>query len=241
MAFSTSSCSGNILCGLNLQNITFPTFVWLEFSTSICPFENGLCAWTMQVSIPWYSCSVSAVTMREGSRYFEHIGRTFSLDKWTPTDSVLIICFRSSAFQRSVGLVCRPAPGMSVDLAYQRINTGSKDPHSLRQYHPYTSTSRVGTWDNTNFVPILYQPKISLGPINRTILVQKFWKKYPIPIPTSHAKKKPPRLPGPGWYVRCQTNTGQESKSPDSREKLCFSSILMTPLERWCCEHVAEF
>ncbi len=183
--------------------------------------------------------------MREGSRYFEHIGRTFSLDKWTPTDSVLIICSRSCAFQRSVGLACRPAPGPSVDLtyqlAYQRINTGSKDPHSLRQYHPYTSTSLVETWGNTNFVPILYQPQISLGPINRTRLVWKFWKKYPVPILTWYAKKKPPRLPEPGWYVRCQTNNGRESKSPDSRDKLCFSSILVTPLESWCFEHVAEF
>jgi hypothetical protein len=128
--------------------------------------------------------------MREGSRYFEHIGGTFSLDKWTPTDSVLIICSRSSAFQRSVGLACRPAHGPSVDLAYQlayqRTNTG------LRQYDPYTSTSLVGTWGNTNFVPILYQPQISLGPINRTRLVWKFWKKYPVPILTWYAKKKSP-------------------------------------------------
>jgi hypothetical protein len=65
-------------------------------------------------------------------------------------------------------------------------------------------------------------------------------------IPSTHThlvckEKKPPRLPGPGWNVRCQTNNGRESKSPDSREKLCFSRILVTPLESWCFEHVAEF
>ncbi len=105
--------------------------------------------------------------------------------------------------------LCRPAPGASVDqLGYQRISLSTNQPinestlvartlNSLRQYHPYTSTSLVGTWGNTNFVPILlYQPQIILGPINRTRLVWKFWKKYPIsiPIPTWYAEKKGPLI-----------------------------------------------